>query len=66
MAVNPALMSDDPELALRLLQRQRTQRITLAVVAVAGAVLAAAIAVTIAYSGEPGATAQNPPAQRAP
>ena len=49
MALNPALEAEEPEQSLRRMQRQRTYRITAALFTVAAGVVAALIAVTIAY-----------------
>jgi negative regulator of sigma E activity len=49
MALNPALLAEEPEQSLRRLQRQRGYRIMAAVLTVAAGVVAALIAVVVAY-----------------
>jgi hypothetical protein len=64
MGINPELLADNPEQAIRELQRQRTTKMVVAGATVVGLIVFAIIMMTVAYQDRPGAaqeTQQNLP-----
>ena len=64
MGINPELLADNPEQAIRELQRQRTTKMVVAGATVVGLIVFAIIMMTVAYQDRPGTvqeTQQNLP-----